>query len=88
MLSLTLVAVVVVICFFSSSTLDILAEVADREWSNERFLAFLFWREVLAIEPVISFTGPTCTSHCKDCVYVCMYVCVLTLRPPQVIILI
>ena len=42
-----------------SSILDILAEVADMEWSNDRFLAFLFLRDVLATDPFISFTGPT-----------------------------
>ena len=49
--------------FLSSSSLAILAEVADRDWSNERFLMFLFLREVLATDPFTSFTGPATKSN-------------------------
>ena len=49
--------------FLSSSSLAILAEVADRDWSNECFLMFLFLREVLATDPFTSFTGPATKSN-------------------------
>ena len=51
--------------FLSSSSLAILAEVADRDWSNECFLMFLFLREVLATDPFTSFTGPATKSNIK-----------------------
>lgn len=44
--------------FLSCSNLWILAAVAERLCSKERFLAFLFKRGELAIESFISFTGP------------------------------
>ena len=43
---------------WSSSIFVILAEVADIKCSKDLFLAFLFWREELAMEPFTSFTGP------------------------------
>ena len=73
--------VVVLSSSVSSVTLAILTDVADIDLSNERFLALLLLRDVLATEPFISLTGPVEYIICQElsmcaCNHVCVCVCV------------